>query len=308
MIALVLAGCGGSASSSSSTASSAPSGAASSTAAPSSTSASKPPAPAFPEVLSSATGSKPTPFVPAVKWKGQTAVWIARSADAVLLSFDQGLLGLQLHSGTIDAGGSGWKFGPLVPHGERGKLVAGFAGAFKFDVGAGGFMSYGRVAAPLHAGLGSIVTYTDGHTDIGAWQRGVPDPAAQVASVRQNLKLLVNNGKPASNLDCQICWGATLGGVPDPARAAVGVTGSGKLVWAGGEHLTISRLAKTLISANVQRAVELDINPQWVAAYLYKHHDTGSSVTPLLVVPGAPGVPGQFLQPYSRDFFTLAVR
>jgi hypothetical protein len=52
------------------------------------------------------------------------------------------------------------------------------------DVDAGGFVSRGRVAVPLRDGLGSIVTYANGQTDIGR-------PAA---SVRQNLSLLIENG------------------------------------------------------------------------------------------------------------------
>jgi hypothetical protein len=301
-IAYVLAACGGGSSTSSLSGSSGSSQRQGAT-------TTGPPQPTFPQVLRSATSSRPTPYVPAVTLRGQTAVWIARSSAGVtLLSFDQQLLGLQLHSGTIDAGSSGWRFGPVIAAAERKKVVAAFAGAFKFSTGSGGFMSDGRVGAPLRNGLGSIVTYADGHTDIGAWHRGVPAAGSPVASVRQNLTLLLDHGAPASNLDCKLCWGATLGGVPDPARAALGITASGKLVWAGGEHVTISSLAHTLMNAAVQRAVELDINPEWVAAYLYKHHGLDGGVSPVLVVPGAPGVPGSFLTPYSRDFFTLVAR
>ena len=189
-----------------------------------------------------------------------------------------------------------------------GQLIAAFNGGFKFSTGAGGFESYGRNGAPLVDGRGSIVTYVDGRTDIGAWHVGVPTPGTPVASVRQNLTLLINRGTVAPNVDCVSCWGATLGGVSAPARSALGVTADGRLVWAGGEHLTPAQLADALLGARVVRAVELDINPEWVAGYLYAHRRGVGALRAVPVVPGQPGVPGFFLSAYSRDFFTIEGR
>jgi hypothetical protein len=244
--------------------------------------------------------------VPAVHWRGQTAVWIARSSSGVgLLSLNQRLVVLRLHSGTIDAGGSGWRWGPTVAGSELRHLIAAFNGGFKFSVGAGGFVSYGRVAVPLQSGLGSIVTYANGSTDIGSWHGEVPASGMPIVSVRQNLNLLIDHGRPAGSVGCDSCWGATLGGVSDPARSALGITGDGRLIWAGGEHLTVSQLADALLAARVVRAVELDINPEWVAAYLYGHRGGHGPLAPVSVAPGQNGVPGQFLAPYGRDFFTV---
>jgi len=280
-----------------------------------------PPPASHPRLLAAALGSSSTTFVPAVSWRGQPAVSVARSPSGVaMLSFDQRLVELRLHSGTVDAGGSGWRFGPAVLGAELGRLVAAFNGGFKFSTGVGGFESYGRVGAPLGNGLGSIVTYTDGRTDIGAWNQGVPAAGPPVASVRQNLTLLIDNGTAAANVDCISCWGATLGGVTDPARSALGITADGRLVWAGGEHLTPLELADALLGARVVRAVELDINPEWVVGYLYGHPLNSrrrltaapgggvGSPAPVPVVPGQNGVPGFFLAPYSRDFFTVQAR
>ncbi len=236
-------------------------------------------------------------------------MWIARTPSGVaLLSFNQDLVELRLHSGTVDAGGSGWRFGPAVAGSERRLLVGAFNGGFKFSTGAGGFLSYGKVGVPLRNGLGSIVTYANGRTDIGRWHAGLPTPGIPVVSVRQNLTLLLDHGHAAPSAGCDSCWGATLGGVSDPARSALGVTADGRLVWAGGEHLTVAALADALIGAHVVRAVELDINPEWVAGYLYGHRGGHGPLAPVPVVPGQPGAPGQFLAPYSRDFFTVDAR
>ena len=192
---------------------------------------------------------------------------------------------------------------------ELKRLVAAFNGGFRLKVGAGGFESYGRVGAPLSDGLGSIVTYTDGTTDIGSWHQEVPSPGRSVASVRQNLSPLIDHGRAASTLDCLSCWGATLGGVSDPARSALGIQAGGHLVWAGAEHATVSDIADALLSAGVVRAVELDINPEWVSGYLYPHRGGAGSPVPVVpVVPGQQGIPGQYLAPWSRDFFTIEAR
>ena len=265
--------------------------------------------PPQPVLLDGATGSLPTGFVRAVLWRGEAAALIARSQTGIaVLSFDQRLLELRLHSGTGDAGGSDWCCGPAVAGPERKLLVSAFNGGFKLSTGAGGFFSYGQVRARLRDGLGSIVTYADGSTDIGTWNQEVPAPGRQVVSVRQNLMLLIDHGTPAPTLGCLICWGATLGGVIDPARSALGVTSDGHLVWAGGEHLTVAQLARALLGAGVVRAVELDINPQWVASYLYGHRGRAGQLVPVPVVPHQVGVPGFFLVPYSRDFFTVVAR
>ncbi|HEY5429985.1 MAG TPA: hypothetical protein VIK04_12785 [Solirubrobacteraceae bacterium] len=267
------------------------------------------PTPAYPSLLASAQSSRVSEFVPVVRWRGRTAVWSARSPSGIaLLSFDQRLIELRLHSGTIDAGSSGWRWGPAAVGSERRRLVAAFNGGFKLSTGAGGFMSYGRIGAPLRSGLGSVVTYAGGRTDIGAWHVEVPTSGTPVVSVRQNLTLLIDHGRPAASVDCLSCWGAILGGVSDPARSALGVTADGRVIWAAGEHVTVAQLAAALLGARVGRAVELDINPEWVAGYLYGHRSDSGALAPVPVVPGQNGVPGFFLAPYSRDFFTVVAR
>ncbi len=268
----------------------------------------RPAGPSFPRLLPAAQATGATGFVPAVSWRGHTAAWVARTSGVALLSFDQRYASLRLHSGTVDAGTTGWRYGPDVPHAQQARLMAAFNGGFKLSTGAGGFQSGGRVAVAPRPGLGSIVTYTDGTTDIGSWRDEVPSRAKRVFSVRQNLALLIDGGRPAATVGCVTCWGATLGGVADPARSALGVTRDGRLVWAGGEHLTPAALAQTLLGARVIRAVELDINPEWVAGYLYGHRGGHGPLAPIAVAPGQPGVPGQFLAPYGRDFFAIAAR
>ncbi|MBV9338096.1 MAG: hypothetical protein JO243_19590 [Solirubrobacterales bacterium] len=300
---VALAGCGGSSTSSASTHAQKPAGDADTTKTARHT---PPPGPAYPKVMAGALSSRSVTFVPAVKWHGQTAVSIAHLPSGVdLLSFDQRIVSLHLHSGTIDAGATGWRYGPAITGPELSRVVAAFNGGFRLDLGSGGFESYGRVGAPLRAGLGSIVTYKNGTTDIGSWNGEVPAAGQQVASVRQNLTLLVNHGQSASSLGCLSCWGATIGGVAAPARAALGIAANGNLIWAAGENLTPAGLADALLGAHVVRAVELDINPDWVAAFFYVHHSVHGRPVPLPVLAGQTTIPGDYLVPWTRDFFSV---
>jgi hypothetical protein len=185
--------------------------------------------------------------------------------------------------------------------------VAAFNSGFRLNSHSGGWRSGSHTAVGLTTGLASIVTYQDGTTDIGAWKETVP-AAKAIASVRQNLRLLVDGGVAAANVGTciQRCWGATLGGGTSVARSGLGITADGMLVWAGVESASPARLARALIAGGVQRAAELDINPAWVAGYVYRH---GSGpITDIPVVPGQFGVSGHFLTPYSRDFFAVVGR
>lgn len=244
---------------------------------------------------------------PVVTVRGRTAAWIAQRAGITLLRFDQALVRLVLHAGSTDPGGGPWQHGDAIRGSERRRLAAAFNSGFKLDTGAGGWQSGGHAAVPLTVGRASIVTYQNGITDIGAWQRGVPT-SQPIASVRQNLSLLVDKGVAAATVNSCIetCWGATLGGAATVARSALGIDGARRLIYAATASATPATLAQGLIAGGAQRAAELDINPEWVAAYLY-HHGRGLPQF-LPVIPGQYGVAGHFLEPYTRDFFAIVER
>ena len=236
---------------------------------------------------------------------GQPAAWLAQRSGVTLVRFDQRLVHLNLHAGSTDGGVSGWTYGDRITPREIHLVVAAFNGGFKLTYPSVGFMSAGHVAVALKPRLASIVTYTDGITDIGAWEAGVPRAHHAVFSVLQNQQLLVDHGAVAANAaSCIIkCWGGTVEGRTAVARSGLGVTASGELVWAAGEALVPSELADALVAAGARRAIELDINPDWVAGYLYVHAPGGPS--PMPVVPGQHGIAGELLEPYSRDFLTI---
>jgi len=263
-----------------------------------------PPAPVAPPLLVTAPTAA-TGWRVVARVYGQPAAWIAQRSGTTLLRFDQALTHLTLHTGSSDGGASGWRYGDQITAREIHRLIAAFNGGFKLTYPNVGFVSGGRVAVAPKAGLASIVTYTDGTTNIGAWHAGLPSERKTVFSVLQNQRLLVDHGvAPASVSSCVIaCWGETIGSRTSVARSALGITADGQLVWAAGEQLLPAELAGALIGAGAVRAIELDINPFWVAGYLYPHHAGGPSPVP--VVPGQHGIAGELLEPDSRDFLAI---
>ena len=91
----------------------------------------------------------------------------------------------------------------------RSRLVATFNSGFKLSDSGGGFAVGGHAYAPLKDGLATLVRYRNGHLDLIAWHGG-PSVPANVQYARQNLPLIVNNGRPNPNLSDGPEWGATL--------------------------------------------------------------------------------------------------
>lgn len=239
---------------------------------------------------------------------GNPAVWVRRAGSVTLARFDQRYVRLVLHAGRSDGGTGPWAQGNRVTAAEKSSLVAAVNGGFKLSYKDTGFLLRGHTAVPLRAGLASIVSYTDGTTNIGAWGQGLPDRGRSVLSVLQNQHLLVNNGVPAGNLEsCVInCWGGTIGLLTVVARSGLGIDAAGRLIWVAGEHLSPAQLAHELVAAGAQRAIELDINPFWIAGYIYTHPAAGPHPVPL--VAGQRGINGAFMRSYSRDFLTFLAR
>ena len=288
------------------------------TGAPTTTTPTTPATPTIPPVIKKP--AKPVSKIPVVSvrhlntsWQvtgrvdHQPVSWAAQRGNVTLMRFDQQYARLELHPGSEEPGGGGWAYRDVIAGQEAHRVLAGFNSGFKFKYGSLGWMESGRSPVPLSGGLGSIVTYADGSTQIGAWRQGVPQPGKRIVSVRQNLNLLIDHGRAAEDLGCvEACWGATDEGLTYVARSGLGITGTGRLVWAAGMHLSPAELAYALVGAGARRAVELDINPEWVAGFMYVHG--GSGPRPVGMVPGQGAIVGGLLHPYGRDFFTVVVK
>jgi hypothetical protein len=224
---------------------------------------------------------------------------------------DTKLLHATLYSGSQIPGGGPYTHTAPVSPADATSLVAAFNAGFLMSGAEGGYYTDGKTIDPLRTGAASFVVFKDGSATVGQWGRDVaigPD----VVSVRQNLDLLVDNGRlvPAAYNASSSAWGATLGNADYVWRSGVGVTADGALVYVGGPGLDILDLGNLLVRAGAIRAMELDINTDWVNFSTYQPttatgQATGANGTELLS--GMTGTPGRYFEPWwARDFITMS--
>ncbi len=272
---------------------------------------------------------------PAGKWLPGEGVWHPvgrRSADgipAVYEAFvrpnrvntsyvvgvawmDPKLLQAQLYSGSYIPGGGPYKYSAPITAKASESLVAAFNAGFRMQDAQGGYFTQGKTIIPLRTGAASVVVYKNGDMTVGAWNRDVR-MTNQVASVRQNLRLIVVNGHVVPGLSNAnyMNWGLTLGGAYAVWRSGLGVTKDGALVYVGGPTLSISDLANVLVHAGAVRAMELDINTDWVQYSSYQgplgKPINGGNGTDLLS--SMNGAPSRFFATWwNRDFYTMSLR
>jgi hypothetical protein len=224
---------------------------------------------------------------------------------------DTKLLKATLYSGTQIPGSGPFTHTAPVPASAATSLVAAFNAGFLMSAANGGYYTDNRTVLPLRSGGASLVIYANGTATVGMWGRDVtmnPD----VVAVRQNLDLVVDHGQPVPGLNRADTsrWGYTLGNQVYVWRSGLGVTGDGALVYVGGPGLNITDLADLLVRAGAIRAMELDINTDWVNLSTYSPSSPEGQATPANgteLLPEMTGTPGRYFQPWwARDFVTMS--
>jgi hypothetical protein len=224
---------------------------------------------------------------------------------------DTKLLHASLYSGsTIPGGGPFPNSAPIKTPAAR-TLVAAFNAGFLMSNANGGYYTAGRTEIPLVQGAASFVVYRDGSANIVTWGGG-NTLNHSVVSVRQNLDLLVMKGRPAPGLEANDTtkWGFTLGNAVYVWRSGLGITANGALVYVAVPGLNITDLANLLVRAGAVRAMELDINTDWVNFSTYKPSTPDGIATPTNgteLLPAMTGTPARYFEPWwARDFITMS--
>ena len=223
---------------------------------------------------------------------------------------DTRLLRATLYSGSTIPGGGPYRHTAPVSPGAAKSLVAAFNAGFLMDNAQGGYYTEGKTIIPLRTGAASFVVYRNGTADIARWGRDAT-MTASVVSVRQNLDLLVDHGKPVPGLnpDDTTQWGFTLGNAVYVWRSGVGITANGALVYVGGPGLNITTLAGILARAGAVRAMELDINTDWVNLATYDPraaHGAATAANGTDLLPSMFGTPARYFESWwSRDFIAM---
>ena len=230
---------------------------------------------------------------------------------------DTKILSGQLYSGSQIPGGGPYPLSAPISATASKTVVAAFNAGFRMQDANGGYYTNNKLVIPLRPGAASVIIYQDGSINVGQWGRDfsmAPNSAGSpVASVRQNLNLIVDHGAAVPGLTNPnaIAWGKTLGGTFNVWRSGLGITSDGALVYVGGAGLSIADLVDTLVRAGAVRGMQLDINTDWVQYTTYAGpigtSITGAQGTNLL--PGMIGNPGRFFANWwTRDFFVMSLK
>jgi hypothetical protein len=213
--------------------------------------------------------------------------------------------------GLKEPAGAPQKYGAQIPNELRASTVAAFNSAFRLDDARGGFWDDGNEVRPLVNGQASLVIDKDGSANVVAWGRDRQiDP--NVAQVRQNLALVVDNGQSAAGLDSEATtkWGATVGNQVLVWRSGIGVDKNGGLIYIAGPGLSVNQLAELFLRAGAVRAMELDINSDWTTAYIFEQTDPGNPAAIFgdKLLPEMKRNGDRYLVPGERDFVTMVAR
>lgn len=231
-------------------------------------------------------------------WATSYLVWIDPSA--VSLHYQTGLAEPVTASGIHGSG--------LLPQdpAAASHVVAAFNSGFKSESTAFGAMLNGEVLDPPVPGVATLAIYQDGKVALGAWGSSQV-PQQGLASYRQNLPLIVDQGALSPLLGDPKAWGVVVGNSTYVWRSGIGITPSGDLIYVAGNPLSAYSLADTLVAAGAVRAMQLDINSYWVTFNFYQWvpqggggYLSGTKLTPAIERPA-----NRYLTPDSRDFFYL---
>ena len=227
-----------------------------------------------------------------------------------LLQFDTRFSRLHVVSGTQEPGGTLGNDGTgTIPTADQAGnvLLATMNGGFKYADGAFGLMTDGKVYVPPVQGAATIAITKTGQLIIGDW--GV-DPQLNsnnhdLIAWRQNGgALLINNGMINPLTNDGAAWGGTILNSEYTWRSGLGITAQGNLIYAGGSSLLPSTLGAALKAAGAVMAMETDINPFWVRAFLYERSSNGT-LTITKLDNQMQGTGQEYLNGDQRDFFYL---
>jgi hypothetical protein len=237
-------------------------------------------------------------------------------ARVLLVAMDLRQLDFQMEAGVEDpeplTGPHGFGRIPRDPLLYR-RVAAAFNGAFKTEHGHYGMMVHKRVLLPPVPGSATVVVLGDGRVGFGTWgsDRSVGGIAGvgddEIDSFRQNLDPLIDRGQV--NPTGRNLWGFTLPGKgAQTERTGLCVTASNHLLYAWGDDLSASSLAKAMKMAGCDYAMHLDMNPYHTGFIFMAVDDLSGSKYRSQLLTTAMSIPAdRYIQYAPKDFFYVLV-
>ncbi len=236
-------------------------------------------------------------------------------SKVLLVAMDTRQLDLDMEAGVEDpeplTGPHGSGRIPRDPAVYR-RVAAAFNGAFKTEHGHYGMMVHKRVLLPPVPGSATVMVLDDGRVGLGSWGTdrkvgGIVDvPDQSIASFRQNLEALLDKG--LVNPTGRNLWGFTLPGKgAQTERSGLCVTTSGHLLYAWGDDVNATALAKAMKMGGCDYAIHLDMNP-YHTGFLFTAIDDFKKYKSQLLTTGMSIPVDRYIQYAPKDFFYVMVR
>jgi hypothetical protein len=202
-----------------------------------------------------------------------------------------------------------WDRNVFVPVADRSHLLAAFAGGFRLSESRGGMLLGEKAVRPMRVGGATFAFDLDGRPMLGNWGGEVP-VNGKFDSARQNLDLIVYDRRinPLLATDPNNQWGFT--GPENGSfvwRSGVGVLPNGAIVWVGGNGLSVVSLAEVFVRLGAVRAMQLEINHEWVQFNTYTVTPEGKIFGRRLLT-GMRGPDNRWLDRDTRDFVAVFAR
>jgi hypothetical protein len=200
------------------------------------------------------------------------------------------------------------KNGYSIPDFARSGLVAAFNAGFKMADSHGGWWTTDSSPLPLVDGRASVVIDRSGRATIGAWNQTVR-MSPNVVAVRQNLDMLITDGKVADGLatNWQGRWGSSRSQYQYTWRSGLGTDAKGDLIYVAGNGLTLATLAAAMHQAGIRQGLELDIHPA-IVSFNIEQPTAGGGINSRKLVPSMNPPSDRYLVADQRDFFYVVAR
>jgi hypothetical protein len=225
---------------------------------------------------------------------------------------DTNLLTAQLYPGAQVPGGGPFWHNPPISAARSKTLVAAFNAGFAMQNAHGGYFTDDRTIKKLRKGAASVVIFKNGRMTVAKWGRDVV-MTNQIASVRQNLDLIVDNAKVIRGLrdPASTKWGRVVDPNWDVWRSGLGITKTGALVYVAGPGMSLSDLADVMLRAGVEEGMELDYGLDWVqfSSFTGVPDKVINGTDGESLLPSMPGAPSRYFGSFwANDFFTMSLR
>jgi hypothetical protein len=234
----------------------------------------------------------------------------------VLVAMDMRQLELAMQAGAEDPKPLTGAPGPgRIPRDPKvfTRVAAAFNGAFKTEHGSYGMMVDRRVLLPPQPSSATVVVLSDARVGLGTWGPSSDDAnltglgQAEIVSLRQNLDPLLELGvlNPAK----RSLWGFTLPGTGmQTERSGLCVTGDGHLIYAWGDDLSATTLAKAMRTAGCTYGMHLDMNPKNTGFVFTAIDDIKARRYRTELASSDMGIrPERYVEHAQKDFFYLLV-